>query len=163
MKRTGIGLAVLLGLLAALALSRAGDPPAFKMTAEESKLLDLTNQERKKKELPVLRPSPRLFQLARAHSANMAKQEKMDHTLDGKNPFDRMKDAGYAFAKAAENIAACKPSITMPQIVEAWMESKQHKENILGPEFTEVGLGLAKDKDGQIYYTQLFARPRGKE
>jgi len=74
-----------------------------------------------------------------------------------------MKDAGYAFAKAAENIAACKPSITMPQIVEAWMESKQHKENILGPEFTEVGLGLAKDKDGQIYYTQLFARPRGKE
>ena len=163
MKRSGIGLAVLSGVLVALGLARGGDSPPFKMTAEEAKLLDLTNQERKKKELPPLRTSPRLFQIARAHSANMAKQEKMEHILDGKTPFDRMKEAGYPFVKGAENIAACKPAITMAQIVEAWMESKQHKENILNTEFTEIGLGLARDKDGQIYYTQVFARPQSKD
>ena len=150
-------------ILAAFALVRAGETPALKMTPEETKLLDLTNQERKKKELPPLRPAPKLFQLARAHSANMAKQEKMDHILDGKSPFDRMRDAGYDFLKGGENIAACKAAIGLPDILHAWMESKQHRENILHPEYTEIGLGLARDKDGQVYYTQLFGRPRGKD
>ena len=54
------------------------------------------------------------------------------------------------------------PGITMAQIVEAWMESKQHRENMLGTEFTEIGLGMTRDGDSQIYYTQLFARPQGK-
>jgi uncharacterized protein YkwD len=149
------------GLLVVLGLSHAGEAPSFKMTDEEAKLLELTNQERKKKELAPLRPNPVLFKLARDHSANMAKQGKMDHVLDGKTPFDRMKDANYSFQRGGENIAAGDATIELAQVMQSWMESKNHRENILGPEFTEIGLGVVR-KDGQAYYTQVFAKPSKK-
>lgn len=163
MKRSWMCVGLTCGVLAACALVRAGEATAFKMTEEESKLLELTNQERKKKELPPLRSSPQLFQLARRHSENMAKQGKMEHVLDGKTPFDRMRDAEYKFLRGGENIAACDAKVALPEIMKAWMESKAHRDNILGPDFTDIGLGLARDKDGQIFYTQVFARPRDKE
>lgn len=157
MKRASI-VFVLLSLVPTAA--RADDAKAFKLSDGEQKLLDLTNRERKKKELPALRPSPQLFQLARGHSANMAKQGKMEHTLDGKTPFDRLRESGYAFAQGGENIAAGDAEVTLATILKAWMDSPGHRENILLPEYTEIGLGLARDADGQIYYTQVFARPR---
>jgi uncharacterized protein YkwD len=163
MKRSWMCVGLTCGMLAAFALVRAGEAPAFKMTEEESKLLELTNQERKKKELPPLGVSPQLFQLARGHSENMAKQGKMDHVLDKKTPFDRLRDADYKFLRGGENIAACDAKVALPEIMKAWMESKAHRDNILGPDFTEIGLGMARDKGGQIYYTQVFARPRDKE
>ncbi len=93
----------------------------------------------------------------------MAKQEKMDHKLDDKTPFDRMRAAGYLFKLAGENIARGEGNVTQRDVVREWMESKGHRENILGAEFTETGVGLARAEDGQIYYTQVFARPRDKE
>jgi uncharacterized protein YkwD len=157
-----ICLPVACGVLAALLLAHGGEAPFVKLSDEETRLLDLTNQERKKKELAPLRPNPKLIKLARDHSANMARQGKMKHDLDGKTPFDRMRDAGYHFVKGGENIAACAAKISQPEVLQAWMESKIHRENILQPEYTEIGIGLARDKDGQIYYTQLFAKPRDK-
>src|SRR5438874_2719232 len=69
--------------------TQAGEPK-FQPTAQEKKLLDLTNAERKKEELPPLKFNPTLMKVARDHSKNMAKQSKMDHVLDGKNPRDRI-------------------------------------------------------------------------
>ena len=40
-----------------------------------------------------------------------------------------------------------------------WMNSKGHRENILGTKYTEIGVGLAKTNKGEWYYTILFARP----
>jgi uncharacterized protein YkwD len=110
-----------------------------------------------------LRPSPALFELARAHSANMAKQGKMEHKLDGKTAFDRMRDAKYLFLMGAENIAACDAKVSLPELMVAWMESKLHRENILGPNYTDIGLGMARDKNGHVYYTQVFTKPQAKE
>jgi uncharacterized protein YkwD len=45
-------------------------------------------------------------------------------------------------------------------IMKAWMDSKEHRANILMPEYTEIGLGIARDKTGQLYFTQVFAKPR---
>jgi uncharacterized protein YkwD len=45
----------------------------------------------------------------------------------------------------------------------AWMESKLHRENILGPNYTDIGLGTARDQNGQIYYTQVFTKPQAKD
>src|SRR5207249_3044988 len=73
----GTWLALLCWSLAAAAQER------FTMSGPEKKLLDLTNAEREKEKLPALRPSPLLFKVARAHAANMAKQGKMEHELDG--------------------------------------------------------------------------------
>lgn len=162
MKRI-MSLAVPCGLLITFALSHAGEAPAFKASEPENRLVELTNLERKKKELPPLRPNPVLAQLARAHSANMGRQAKMEHTLDGKTPFDRMREAGYQFTRAGENIAAGDAKFRLPDLVRAWMESKFHRENILNADYTEIGIGVAQGKDGQIYYTQVFAAPKAKQ
>src|SRR5471032_208422 len=76
-------------LLACCGLVVAGERKPFQQTAEELKIFELTNQERKKKDAPPLKLSPLLSKVARAHSTNMARQEKFDHTLDGKDINDR--------------------------------------------------------------------------
>ena len=137
-----------------------GQEAKFTMTAKEKELLDLTNAERVKAELPALKPSPLLFKVARAHSANMAKQAKMEHELDGMNPFQRMKGAGYRYSWAGENIAAGDANIALKTMMKAWMESKIHRENILGKNFSEIGLGIIIDDKKQLYYTQVFGKPK---
>ena len=48
------------------------------------------------------------------------------------------------------------PSATVKRLVDGWMNSLAHRENILNPEFTHLGFGEAGD-----YYTQVFARIDG--
>ncbi len=132
----------------------------FTPTPTEAKIVELTNLERKKKELPPLLTNALLFKVAQAHSENMAKQGKMEHVLDGKKPGDRMREAGYKFARAHENIAKGDPQVPLEDLMKAWMESKGHRENILTEMCTEIGIGIAKDADGQVYYTQVFGKRR---
>lgn len=130
----------------------------FTLSDEEKELLELTNAERKKNDLPPLKPNPLLFETARAHSANMAKQGKMDHNLDDKTPYDRIKAGGYKYLYAGENIAY--GTYTLKDIVKGWMDSKPHKENLLRELFTETGLGIVRDDKGVKWYTQVFGKPR---
>ena len=130
----------------------------FKLTDIEKKILDLTNAERVKHKLPELKPNPKLFESARAHSANMARQGKLEHVLDDMTPGQRAKKAGYRFDEIAENIAAGGKNLE--NIVKGWMESKVHRENILEGTYTEIGLGAVLRDDGYTYYTQVFASPK---
>jgi uncharacterized protein YkwD len=153
----------------AIPLALAEDKPSedkkegtkFEMTKEEQKLLELTNKQRAKEKLPPLRANPVLFQVARRHSANMAKQSKLEHVLDGKNPAQRVLGAGYDYGKVAENIAMSDmPGAPLTAIMKGWMESKLHRDNLLNDRVSEIGLGIAKNDKGEQYYTQIFARPR---
>lgn len=141
--------------------------PAFEMTDDEKALLALTNAERAKQKLPPLAPNPILFKVARLHSANMAKQEKMEHVLDGKDPAARTLAGGYDFRKVMENIAqegglAKDDKPQLEGIMERWMKSKVHRDNILGNGLEEIGLGIIRTDKGEVYYTQLFATQRRK-
>ncbi|MBM3994325.1 MAG: CAP domain-containing protein [Planctomycetes bacterium] len=136
-----------------------GADKKFQHTPDELKIWELTNLERKGKDKMPLKLNPALSKLARAHSENMAKQQKQDHTLDGKTPFDRLREAGYKYFKAGENIGSADGG-TIDMVMKAWMDSKGHAENILNPDYAEIGVGIARDKDGVTYYTQLFAKPR---
>jgi uncharacterized protein YkwD len=162
MMRIGSFLAITCTLGLLLSLARAGDDKKkpFEQTPYELKVFELTNLERKKKDLPPLKINPALSKIARAHSENMARQGKMEHKLDNKTPFDRMRAAGYKFAKGGENIAEADEIATFPMVMKAWMESPGHRDNILLAEFTETGVGIARDKEGKLLFTQLFARPR---
>jgi uncharacterized protein YkwD len=133
----------------------------FEMTKQERELLDLLNKERVKEKLPPLKPHPTLFKVARAHSANMARQQKMEHVLDGKKPADRVEAAGYNWGKVTENlIVADQVDIPLEKIVKGWMDSETHRKNLLGKDVTETGLGIATNAKGEIYFTQVFARQR---
>ena len=138
----------------------AGEKPKSAVSADEKRIFELTNQERKKKDAAPLALSPLLCKLARAHSENMARQMRMEHTLDNKSPFDRMRDAGYKFANAGENIGTGSDNAPVTLVMQAWMESEGHRANILNTQFTEIGVRIARDKAGVIYYTQVFGRPQ---
>jgi uncharacterized protein YkwD len=130
----------------------------FKVSAEEQGVIDLTNAERKgaEKPLPPLKMNPKLMEAARKHAANMAAQEKMDHVLDGKNPADRATAAGYKWRAVGENVAAGQK--TPKEVVKAWMDSPPHRENILNDAYNEIGVAVAKGKDGMLYWAQVFGK-----
>jgi uncharacterized protein YkwD len=155
---------VLLGLsLGVLSAIGAEDKPKekpegkFEMTPDEKSVLELTNAEREKNKLPPLKPHPILFKVARAHSANMAKQDKLAHELDGKEPWQRVQAAGYKSSWVGENVAAGE-EFPPKVVVHDWMESKPHRENILNATYVEIGIGIATSAKGELYYTQVFTR-----
>jgi uncharacterized protein YkwD len=133
------------------------------LSPEEQKVLDLTNQERARQKLPELKPNPKLFKAARDYSALMAEQEKMGHDIGGKKPRQRAEAAGYDGEYIGENVGeghdTPRDKHTVEQMVTWWMGSPDHRRNILAKEFTEIGLGAVKGKDGKTYYTQLFGAP----
>jgi uncharacterized protein YkwD len=134
----------------------------FELSRAEKTLLDLTNKERAKEKLPPVQPNPVLFQIARAHSANMAKKDQMNHVLDGKNPVERTLAGGYDYKHVGENLAWSEGVVSLGEIMGGWMRSEHHRDNILKPPFTEVGFGVVRNGKGHIYYTQLFGTPKKK-
>ncbi len=84
--------------------------------------------------------SPELRCSARLHSKDMAENNYFDHTsLDGRDPFDRMADAGYSGGSGGENIASGQMS---PQdVMSGWMGSDGHCANIMRANYTEIGIG----------------------
>lgn len=151
----------LLSLSAIFAAADKKDPSPLKLSDDEKTILDLTNAERAKEKLPPLAPNPLLFQAARGHSANMAKKGEMKHVLDGKDVLKRLDDVGYDFRKCGENIAT-SDGAALKEIMKGWMESKGHREHILEPAFTEIGVGTARNDKGDLYYTQVFGVPFAK-
>jgi uncharacterized protein YkwD len=131
--------------------------PKNDLSEIEQKVLELVNAHRKEAKLTLLAVNPMLMKAARNHSANMAKQDVLEHELDGKGPGERVADLGYKSQGIAENCAAGQR--TPAEVVEAWMNSDGHKANILGENYTEVGIGLAKTTDGKAYWTLVFGSP----
>jgi uncharacterized protein YkwD len=113
-----------------------------------------TNQFRKSQGLNALIVRDDLNKIALHHSEDMA---------SGRVPFGH---AGFykrdALAKKdikqlssfAENVALGPTSAK--QVVDLWKNSPEHRQNLLG-RFKYIGIGVAKDRNGRIYYTQIFA------
>src|SRR4051812_1132987 len=91
-------LVVLCALSRMAAQAQEKKEPSTEMTADEKKMFDLINKERVKQDLPPLAFNAKLQQAARGHSANMAKQDKLEHVLDGKTPGNRVDAAGYNYS-----------------------------------------------------------------
>ncbi|MDF1489550.1 CAP domain-containing protein [Tessaracoccus caeni] len=92
------------------------------------------------------------------HSKDMAINDYFDHmALDGRDPFDRMEDAGYTITHAAgENIAyGIGMLLDAGSVVTAWMKSPGHCVNIMSPDFEELGVGVYYS-EGRILWTQNF-------
>jgi uncharacterized protein YkwD len=106
----------------------------------EARMLQLVNEERKAKGLGALQPDPELTQVARAHSRDMLVRGYFSHvTPEGKDPFDRMRQANVKYLSAGENLAFAP---TLPQAHQALMHSPGHRANILRPAFGRVGIGI---------------------
>ena len=115
------------------------------------------NLERGRRHLAPLVLDARLCRAAQAHADDMVRRRKMSHRGgDGSSPFDRMKQAGYSFQAAAENVAYGQTSIAA--VMTAWMHSSGHRRNILGA-YRELGVGHATDSAGVPYWCVTFGTP----
>ena len=127
----------------------------------ESSLTGLINQERQNRGLGTLSTQGQLTTVARNHSADMACNSFFSHTgSDGFFPWDRATSLGYNYSAIAENIFA--GSSNAQTAFDAWMNSPGHRDNMLNPTYTEIGLGYrywAESPYG-AYTTAVFARPR---
>ena len=138
------------------ALTRGDDPP-LKMSEEEQEVVKLINAQRKLAGLEEFQPNIKLFESARLHAANMARQNKLDHELDGKTMVDRLQASGYNLESVAENIA--RKQTTPRKLIAGWMDSEGHKKNMLTSDFVHVGVGMAKNDKGELYWVAVFASP----
>jgi uncharacterized protein YkwD len=154
-----------------------GEEPITEATADweeawtelEDEVLDLVNQRRflgatcggeaRPGGLEPLEADDLLRAVARLHSQDMAERDFFDHVNpDGDDPFARMESAGFAGAQPwGENIAAGAP--TAEVVVQGWMDSPGHCENIMLPQFRVLGIGyfMAEGVGWEHYWTQNFA------
>lgn len=94
---------------------------------------------------------------AQLHAEDMAINNYFDHvSLDGRNPGDRITDAGYNWRTYGENIAAGQRSVD--EVMAGWLASPGHCANIMNPAFEEVGLGLYEYSASRYgrYWVQNF-------
>ncbi|MFC6077332.1 CAP domain-containing protein [Microbispora bryophytorum] len=124
-------------------------------TAIENEVVRLTNVEREKAGCGPLKHDARLRSAAYAHSADMSAKNYFDHTSkDGRSFADRITATGYTWRAAAENIA--KGYGTAQAVVQGWMNSPGHRQNILNCNYTDIGVGYVAA--GGPYWTQDFGR-----
>ena len=121
--------------------------PAILGTATFSaqQVIELTNKKRAQNNLPPLSYNPLLEQAAKAKGANMFEENYWAHFApSGKTPWGFITAAGYKYTFAGENLA--REFNDPSAVVDAWMNSPSHRENILDKNFKEIGVAVADGK-----------------
>jgi uncharacterized protein YkwD len=168
-----VALSVLLALILTVAQSltaRGAVRPAVRVSYShelERAVFQFTNEVRKRNNLPPLTWDNSLRDVARAHSADMLVRNYFAHeTPEGRSPHERIRAASrFPLSMTGENIWMGKGyqakdirSIARA-IVDSWMSSPGHRKNLLHPDFTDIGVGVART-DNDIRVTQALARYR---
>ena len=130
----------------------------------EQEILGLINQARADAGLNPLALQDQLSAAALAHSTDMACKDFVDHTgSDGSTWKSRVKGQGYVDAYVSENIYVGNPDFggTAQGAFDWWMNSQVHRDNILSPKVSEMGIGYAFNPSSTYggYFTVDFARP----
>jgi uncharacterized protein YkwD len=113
--------------------------------ANINKLITKTNNTRVDNSLPSLATSSKLMQAAQLKAENMASKGYFAHTSpDGLTPWHWFYEVGYKARYAGENLALAYSLDS--DIVKSWMNSPTHKKNLLGKNYEETGIGIAKGK-----------------
>lgn len=133
-------------------------PPPSALSAYEDEVIRLVNVERSKRGLGTLKKNWEVARVARYKATDMANKNYFSHTSPTYgSPFKMMETFGIRFSAAGENIAMGQR--TPQEVMTAWMNSPGHRSNILSGSFTQIGVGAAKNKNGTIYWSQMFIKP----
>lgn len=130
-----------------------------------SEIIALTNLERKKAGVPLLTPNTLLSEAAEKKAQSMVSAGIFDHYYESEgeliNPWQFILESGYEYFHAGENLG--KDFSQSTTLVQAWMDSPTHRENLLNPDYTEIGVAVVQgpylDKDETTLIVQLFATP----
>ncbi|MFH2118524.1 MAG: CAP domain-containing protein [Candidatus Paceibacterota bacterium] len=112
---------------------------ASNITAED--VLTQTNQQRADQGLSNLKINAKLSQAALAKGQDMFADQYWSHTSpDGVEPWDFVKQSGYEYKAAGENLA--RDFMNTNEMIGAWMESPTHRANIMNQKFEEIGIAV---------------------
>jgi uncharacterized protein YkwD len=144
--------------------------PDARLTKLERAMAQLVNAERAKIGLNALTYDESLAEVARAHSAEMRDSNYFAHespTAALRSPFDRYRAAFAAIPLVvAENIFRAwgtrhqLSDVDVQKAHASLMNSSGHRANILQPRVTRIGIGILANANGDIWVTQMFARPQ---
>jgi uncharacterized protein YkwD len=111
--------------------------------------------------VPPVTLSGKLADVALGHASDMAEHNYFEHEdLTGRTPADRVRATGYREKLVGENIAYGPKSAD--EVVQGWLDSPGHCENIMDPRFAEMGIAYAPGRSSRrgLYWVQLLAAPR---
>ena len=106
-------------------------------------VLDSSNQARTRFSVEPLSANSLLMSAAQKKAEHMAKNQYFSHIApDGTEPWDYFKEVGYSYELAGENLAITNESVD--KVIDGWLNSTTHKENLLNPKYVHTGIGIAK-------------------
>jgi uncharacterized protein YkwD len=110
---------------------------------------------------PPVRLSDTLAWVAYGHADDMAKHNYFEHEdRTGHSPADRVRAVGYQEKLVGENIAYGPKSAD--EVVQGWLDSPAHCENIMDPRFGEMGIAYAPGQSSRRgrFWVQLLVAPK---
>jgi uncharacterized protein YkwD len=160
--RDGAGHAALQKPAATLAAAQREVSPSSVSTSPgapvQQQVLALVNENRRRGGCGDLTLDRRLIAAAYGHAADMARRGYFAHeSMNGEGAGERVQDAGYRWSRYGENIAR-GPSSPF-EVVDGWMHSPVHRENIMDCQLHQMGIGLAFSGDRETYWVQDFGTP----
>lgn len=130
---------------------------ASSLSEFQKKVVELVNVERAKVGAKPLTANVELSKVATIKSQDMIDKNYFDHNSPTYgSPSNMIKQFGINYSAVGENIAYGQR--TPEDVMNSWMNSEGHKRNILNPNFEEIGVGIAKNSNGTIYWTQMFIK-----
>lgn len=133
-------------------------------SADETLLIQLTNQARASAGLPALKVDSTLTSVARWRSKDMIERDYFSHSIppNGTKVFDELKRIGYCYVAAGENIGTntFPDDVATQTIQDGFMGSSGHRANILG-NWTVIGIGAYQGVNDKHMWTVLFATKCG--
>lgn len=119
----------------------------------------LLNEARIERGLPPLVGSQTLALAAQTHAEDMARRGQLSHySEDGATPWDRAMAVGHPNTIVGEVIAG--PGTTTEKAFQALMNSPPHAEIILSQQYTSIGVGMAVDAQGRMWWCADFGVAR---
>lgn len=126
-------------------------------------VVTLTNRERARAGLPLLVENGALARAALAKASDILKRDYFSHVApDGTRPADLAERAGYRYILVGENLALGNFE-TDEEIVAGWMESTEHRDNILHKRYRDIGVAVLDGEfAGELWWVavQTFGLPR---
>ena len=129
------------------------DTNTLEVYAQE--VIRLTNEERAKAGLPALKVNDKLMQAAAIRAKELT--ERFAHVRpDGDETYSVFDEVGYDLGMKLAGEVAAYGQTTPQAVVNAWMQSKGHRDWLLSEECVEVGVGIAISSNGIFYWAQVF-------
>ncbi|WP_245308258.1 CAP domain-containing protein [Halalkalibacter urbisdiaboli] len=120
----------------------------------EDQVVALVNQERAKQGLKPLTHRADVKNVAHKKAEDLINANYFSHNSPNYgSPFDMLKSFGIQYTTAGENIA--KGQKTPQEVMNAWMDSPGHRQNILKPEYDTIGVGFYHSA-----WVQMFIKAR---